>query len=167
MKKTLIISFILVFCFSLTGCQQKIEKDDILKEKQEEKIDFILNEPAELNEIDGVLMRIKEGTLTRTSATIVIYDYTKEDNIYGSAYRIDQKKNGKWVSLKTIDGKDWTEIMWTLIGYRVDEHDRLEIKIGWEKMYGPLEDGEYRIVKSTSNQNDSKERYFSVEFILK
>lgn len=165
-RKLLITTIILTFCFSWVGCQKKDISSDIGKVNQEEKVNYRIIEPAELNEIDGVLMRIKKDTLTRTSATIVIYDYTNDDNIYGQAYRIDKKENGKWTSLKTLDGKNWTEVNWILIGYHVDEHDRLELNIGWKDMYGALPNGEYRIVKDTSKQGEMKPYEFSVQFII-
>lgn len=160
-RKLLITTIILTFCFSWVGCQKKDISSDIGKDNQEQKVNYRIIEPAELNEIDGVLMRIKPDTLTRTSATIVIYDYTNEDNIYGKAFHIDKKENGEWVSLKPM-----TEVNWNLIGYHVDEHDRLELNIGWKDMYGALPNGEYRIVKDTSKQGEMENHYFSVQFII-
>lgn len=162
-KKILITMIILTISVSFVGCS----KEEPSKEQAEDNENYTVKEKAELNEIDGVLMRIKKDTLTRTSATIVIYDYTNDDNIYGQAYRIDKKENGKWISLKTLDGKEWTEVYWNLIGYHVDEHDRLELNINWENLYGALPNGEYRIVKETSKRGEMKDYEFSVEFILK
>lgn len=164
-RKLLITMIILTFCFSLVGCSKE-KKEEPTKDKTENKVKYTIKEPAELNEIDGVLMRIKKDTLTRTSATIVIYDYTNDDNIYGQAFRIDKKENGEWFSLKTVDGKEWTEVNWNLIGYHVDEHDRLEMNIGWEDLYGALPNGEYRIVKGTSKQGEMKDHDFSVQFVI-
>ncbi|MCI9233591.1 MAG: hypothetical protein HFH08_03210 [Bacilli bacterium] len=173
-KKLLITIIILSCCFSIAGCNRNSfsEKLNIpieqkpIKQKTNEKLNVRVKEKAELNEIEGVLMRIKKDTLTRTSATIIIYDYTLEEHIYGSSYRIDKKENGKWTSLKSLDGKEWTELMWNLIGYHVDEHDRLELNINWENIYGALPNGEYRIVKDTSKQGEMKQYEFSVEFII-
>ncbi len=164
-KKILMTIMIFLSCFSFIGCSIKWGKVEP-KENIEKNSNYTTKESAELNEIEGVLMRIKKDTLTRTSATIIIYDYTLEEHIYGQAYRIDKKENEKWTSLKTLDGKEWTEVNWNLIGYHVDEHDRLELNIDWKDMYGALPNGEYRIVKDTSKQGETKRYEFSVEFII-
>lgn len=164
-RKLIIMMMILAFCFSAIGCSKE-KKEETTKENPENKVNYMVKEPAELNEIDGVLMRIKKDTLTRTSATIVIYDYTNDDNIYGDSYHIDKKENGEWISLKTLDGKEWTEVPWNSMAYYVDEHDRLEMDIGWENTYGALPNGEYRIVKSTSKQGEIKNHNFSVQFVI-
>lgn len=165
MKKKLSITvMVFLFSFFFISCSSKTNEEKL--NKKEEKVNYTVKEPSELNEIEGVLMRIKKDTLTRTSATIVIYDYTNENNIYGNAFRIDKKENGKWISLKTLDGKEWTEVNWNLPAYYVDEHDRLEMDIGWKDLYGALPNGEYRIVKDTSKQGETKHYDFSVEFII-
>ncbi len=127
---------------------------------------FIVKENSKLNELNGVSMTIKEGTLTRVSATIVITDLSGKDNTYGSQYRIDKKDNDIWEPLKTIDGKDWTEVAWNLIGYNVDKNNTLEMNINWENLYGKLENGEYRIVKDTLSSGGLEKYYFSVEFMI-
>ena len=48
------------------------------------------------NQVDGVSIEIREGTLTNTGATIIITDTTNKDYSYGEPYRIDKKENGKW-----------------------------------------------------------------------
>ena len=150
-KKLLICLLIGISSIILIGCN---------------KTKFIVKETSELNELEGVSMTIKEGTLTRVSTTIIITDLSGEDNTYGSQYRIDKRGNNKWTSLKTIDGKDWTEVAWTLIGYNVDKNNKLEMDINWENLYGKLENGEYRIVKDTSTFGELENHYFSVEFII-
>lgn len=109
----------------------------------------------ELNEIEGVSMVIKDGTLTRTGATIVITDISGRDNAYGSEYRIDKNSRGEWKELDVVvEG----EYGWNSIGYLVGEDGKLELKVNWEWLYGKLKNGEYRIVKSINN------KYFSAEF---
>lgn len=137
MKNKLLIFVLLAFTFfTIIGC--------VNKENAGNKSD---NNSEIIDSLDGVSMVIKEGTLTRTSATIVITDLSNKDNVYSPLYRIDRKETDEWVSLKTVDGKDWTEANWTMIRYVLDENNQLEMRCNWENLYGKLADGDYRIVK--------------------
>ncbi|HOO67763.1 MAG TPA: hypothetical protein PLC53_00120 [Bacilli bacterium] len=114
----------------------------------------------ELNEVEGVSMIIKVGTLTRTSATVIITDLSDKDNVYGNEFRIDKKENGEWKELEPIIDN----YAWDLIGYMVDDNNTLELVQEWEWLYGELDNGEYRLVKSTSVPLEKVNHYFSVEF---
>lgn len=132
--KLLIGLFTVVMCFTLVGCGN--------------------NKATELNEVENVSMVIKEGTLTNTSATVIITDLSGKNYTYGESYRIDKKENGKWKELETvIDNYGFN-----LVGYSVDENNKLEFNHDWEWLYGKLKSGEYRLVKEVNN------KYFSVEF---
>ena len=154
MKKILICLITFMAFITLTGCEDKLKTT--------------IKDTAELNEIDGVTMTIKKDTLTRTGATIIITDVSGKSNIYGADYRIDKKENSSWTPLKSLDGREWTQFKWNAIGYTVDKNNKLEMDINWEKLYGKLEDGEYRIVKSTDEylKDILYIKYFSVEFII-
>lgn len=134
MKKKLLIGLLtLVMCFISVGC---------------------MNRNKELNKLENVSMIIKNKTLTKTGATIIITDLSGNDNTYGESYRIDKNENGKWKELKPII-KDYA---WNLVGYTVDENNKLELEHNWEWLYGKLENGKYRLVKDVNN------KYISVEF---
>lgn len=109
----------------------------------------------ELDELEGVSMVIKEGTLTRRGATIIITDNSGKDYTYGDEYRIDKYDDGKWEELEVIVEGNYA---WNSIGYYVDKNNKLELDVKWEWLYGRLDDGYYRIVKRV------KEKEFSVEF---
>ena len=47
---------------------------------------------------------------------------------------------------------------WNLVGYSVDENNKLKLEHNWEWLYGELKSGEYRLVKEVNN------KYFWVEF---
>ena len=81
--------------------------------------------------------------------------------IYDVSYKIDKKENNIWKELNTItDNYGWNDI-----GYNVGKDKKLELNINWEWLYGKLNTGKYRIVKSIPNSNNKK--YFSKEFIIK
>ena len=110
----------------------------------------------------GVSIIIKEGTLTRTGATIIITDKSGRKNIYGSPYTIEKKENGVWKKLETIIDN----YAFNLPAYYVDKNNKLEMDIDWEWLYGKLDDGEYRILKSTSTQGEEPSHYITVEFVI-
>lgn len=116
---------------------------------------------SKINDLDGVKMVIKEGTLTNISATVLITDYSNRDNIYGKCYYIEKKENNKWVKLEIEH-----EVVCNLIGYKVNESHPLEFDINWEYLYGKLDSGTYRIVTSTSESGEAKDHLITAEFTL-
>ena len=57
------------------------------------------------------------------------------------------------------------------MAYSPDQYGHLYFNMNWEDMYGPLEDGRYRIVKDVVRNDEKcspecKSYYFSVEFNL-
>lgn len=102
-------------------------------------------EPIDLAE--DITMEIKEGTLTKTGATIVITDLSGMNNTFSKEFRIDQKRGGKWYTLKD---KSKNEVN-VVAGQEEDK--KLEQELNWEKNYGTLSDGYYRIVKEINNKD--------------
>lgn len=146
MKKTLASLLVITLCLTLVGCNSK--------EKKNKKS---LVKPS----IENVSMIIKEGTLTRTSATIIITDTNSNPYDYGQPFEIERKKDGKWQKLETREGG------FDLPAYRVDENNQLEMTQNWKLMYGKLEDGEYRLVKYVCVSDGCKEtKDFYAEFVI-
>ncbi len=132
-KKLLRIMLLIVSCFTLLGCTTD--------NKNKEEI------------LDGATMTIKDGTLTKTGATVIIIDTNKEEeHTYGDSFRIDKKESDKWENLKPII----ENYGFNAIGYKVDDNNELEMEINWKWLYGELESGEYRLVKDAAiNKNNS------------
>ncbi len=147
-NKFLLIVIVLLL---MTGCQSNIQE---IKENRTYKGDTS----------NGVTMAIKEGTLTNSSATIIITDNNKETNDYSVNYRLYKKEEDKWVSLKLIVDK----YSMTLAHYRVKEDNKLEMEHNWEYLYGKLVPGEYKLVKPVYKINDY-DTYdtVSVDFVIK
>mgnify|MGYP006067943453 FL=1 len=122
-----------------------------------------LTSTAELNEIEGVVMTIVDGTLTNKGATILITDYSGERYTYGLWYRIDQKIDGKWQEREYVVDDN---VGWNMPAFYVDKNHELMMEEDWSWLYGELEKGEYRLVKSAF-LDDLKHKYFSVEFEIK
>ena len=121
-------------------------------------IALMQNKEAKFNPAEDITMEIVEGTLTNTSVTIVITDLSDEDNIYDEAYRIDKLEDDKWYTLDDIIKGN---VLIAGTGLGLDENNQLKQEINWEKYYGPLEKGKYRIVKNVSNRQVAAE--FTIE----
>lgn len=110
-----------------------------------------------MNQVDGVSIKIKEGTLTNTGATFIITDTTDKNYSYGELYRIDKKENGKWIEApKVIEDAFFNEP-----AYQPDENNEIVREINWEWIYGKLKPGTYRFVTDASDEN------ISVTFVIK
>lgn len=109
--------------------------------------------------IDNVEMKIKDGTLTRTSATIEIVDKNEEPYGYGEWFRIDKNENGEWKELKQIN----ENFIFTDVAYIPKEDGTIEINVNWGDLYGELENGEYRLVKELYGDGTN---YIYAEFTI-
>ena len=74
-------------------------------------------------------------------------------------FYLEKKENDRWVRIDPINAYGFNDM-----GYLVDEDNKLEMNQDWSYMYGSLESGNYRLVKSVYKGNNSL--YFSVEFSL-
>lgn len=108
---------------------------------------FIPNYAQPIDLAEDITMEIKKGTLTKTGATIVITDLSGKNNTFSKEFRIDQKRGGKWYTLKD-KSKNKVDVM-----PGQEENKKLEQELNWEKNYGTLSDGYYRIVKKINNKD--------------
>lgn len=119
---------------------------------------FILINKNILNKSNEITMIIKEGTLTRTSATVIVEDSNKE-HFYGENYSIEKSEDGGWKSLKQIG-----VYIFNMISVR-SITGKLNFNLDWSERYGELENGKYRIVKSVHTPEGEKTVYaeFTIE----
>ena len=116
-----------------------------------------------IDDLDGVSMTIKKGTLTPSGATIIITDTSDRENMYGEQYRIDKFVNHTWKELDVVVVGNYG---WTAIGYTVDKDNKLELDINWKWLYGELKPGKYRLVKDTSEPGEGTTHYITTEFTI-
>ena len=148
-RKSMIIVIVLICIFGI-GCltigiisrNKKINEETKTENKPSVNLNMVDGNKTSDRSMDKIVMTIKEGTLTKTGATVLIKDSNEEPYSYGEWYRIDKKENGKWEELETIDGKTVPEIALPML-----EYGDIERTIDWTNIYGELESGEYRIVK--------------------
>ena len=150
-----------LFVYIQEVCYLDTNRDNLTNILGEDNL--IDNCSMKINDIDGLSMTIKEGTLSNSGVTIIITDISDKNNIYGEEYRIDKKINNEWISLEPIiDNYGWNSM-----GYLVSDDDKLEFEINWENIYGKIESGQYRLVKYTSEIGEEPIHYITVEFEIK
>ncbi len=107
-------------------------------------------EERDLNDI--VSMSIKEGTLTSSSATVIIEEKEDYNIIYGEPFWIEKydSKNNTYTKLDYSD----ENCAFNLPAYSATPDKPLELKQDWSCMYGKLSKGTYRLVKEVSYESD-------------
>ena len=136
MKKTILTILLCGFLvLGITGCGKTKNEFDIGG-----KSDIIISE-------NDVTMSIKDGTLTDTSATIILTNNSDKDFQYGNPYEIEIKKDGEWHKINA-------ELDFNLPAFDLKSGESKEIKLGWKYGYGKLASGTYRIIKSISYEKE-------------
>ena len=104
----------------------------------------------DLNDI--VNISIKDGSLTKTSATIIITENIDYNITYGDAFWIEKYnyKEGKWENIKS----SCYNCAFNAIGYSVTLNHPLILNQDWSRIYKELPNGLYRLVKEISFDSD-------------
>lgn len=144
------------------------EYSTLLSLKETDKIDIEqINQPIyvnptyapEKNELDRIEMTIEDGSLTNTSATVIIKDLSGYNTIYGSSFKIEKYENGIWKEPE----KTGENYAFNSMAYHVDINNTLRMDHDWSHMYKPLKSGKYRLVKDIITTQNT---YISVEFTI-
>ena len=143
MKKVLCSVFMLLVFFStMVGCSNT---GKTAKTKS----------AYEVTEVENVSMSI--SAITPTGAKLIIKDTNEKPNTFG-----------EWFVLETKSGSDWYELQPKIenygfkeLGYLPNENGELTFNVDWERLYGNLKQGTYRIIKEVNHQ------YISVSFEIK
>ena len=120
---------------------------------------FKPREVKDLNLAENIAMKIKEGSLTNTGATVIITDLSGNENLdlINKKFKIDYKKNNKWYRLES---KIKNEVIVSTSDNDVDNgNNTYTQEINWERYYGKLDKGHYRIVKEVKT-----DLYIAAEF---
>ena len=117
-----------------------------------------LNKDNEEYNLKNVIMKLKDNTLTKSGATIIITDDNEIKYTYEEYYKLEKRIDHIWYELKPN-----SDVFFNEMGYLVDDNNELEMNIDWSKTYGNLTSGKYRIIKRIY---DGEYKYFSVEFDL-
>ncbi len=134
----------------LTGCGTDKNEFDIGKESNIEIVE------------KGVTLSIKDNTLSKTGATLVLKNNSDVDVQYGNPYEIEIKKDGEWHKINV-------ELNFTMPAFELKLKESKEIELNWENGYGKLASGDYRIIKSIDIEKEDgtfETFYVSAEFTI-
>lgn len=177
MKKYLFISACLVVSLVfLIGCSNSsnsistTETDITVKEtalnQLSDTTDWETTTYETVNNFDGVTMIVKKGTTTTDGLTVAFENNTDKKCTYGNEYMLEKKINDGWYQVPVaIEGN----YAFTSIGYDVSYGQKRELAVDWHWLYGSLDAGEYRIVKSildSRNPGDYDTYFLAAEFTI-
>ncbi|WP_211274594.1 immunoglobulin-like domain-containing protein [Anaerobacillus arseniciselenatis] len=117
-----------------------------------------------VNNLDGVSMIVKEGTVSSTGLTVIFENNSDKQCIYGEYFLLEKKIEGRWYEVPIVlDGN----YGFNDIGYELAPSDAREWEVDWEWLYGSLDTGDYRIVKDILDfreTGDFDRHYLTAEF---
>ena len=121
-----------------------------------ENLNYEIDIPEIERSKDKVKMTIKEGTLTRNGATVIIHDDNENPYIYGNDYLIYRMEENEWKLVEPIDPDYIVDAIALMVDPNTHE---IEFDTDWSKVFGELENGRYMLVKELDYQD-----YITVEF---
>lgn len=134
MKKKIIgITFVFAILLIITGCNKK-------------KI-FIGEESDKKVFENDVSLSVKEGTLTSDGVTLLLKNNGNVIYEYGEPYEIEVLIDNKWHNINL-------ELFFILPIYHLSPGETKELNLSWEKSYGKLDKGTYRIIKTVKYLRD-------------
>ena len=151
MKRSVVLICIILI-LSLAGCGNSKNEFQI-----GEKSNFVISEK-------GVGLSIKEDTLSRSGATLVLKNENDQPVEYGDvSYTLEIKQDGEWHRINV-------ELFFADAAYVLKGNETVELDTKWEEAYGKLAKGEYRIVKDIYTQKSDgtyEKFYVAAEFSMK
>lgn len=117
----------------------------------------VVDEPVLIDSISLILQ-----SFSPNGATFIINNKTDKPYTYGEDYSLQIFKNDIWEAVPYVIDK-WG---FNSIGYEVPNQSNTDkIAIDWNWLYGELPDGQYRLSKTTRNENESIEIYDEFELV--
>lgn len=120
---------------------------------------FKPREIKNINLAENITMKIKDGSLTNTGVTVIITDLSGDENVdlINRKFKIDYKKDVKWYRLESKIKNEVTVM--TTDNVMENGDNTYTQEINWERYYGKLDKGHYRIVKEVKTN-----LYIAAEF---
>ena len=97
---------------------------------------------------EKVSLKVLEDTITRDGATLVITDENEEPYGYGEDFVLEVKKGDFWEKVESLPNT-----VWKSLAYVPNEEGILTMKLNFKYVFGSLEDGIYRVVKTVQSVN--------------
>lgn len=158
----LFLAMCIVFCLVLlVGCSNANEGTN-----KGENTNWEPTKYKTVNDLDGVMMIVKKGTVTSSGLTVLFENNSGKQCTYGEYFSLEKKIEGRWYQVPVaIEG----EYAFNDIGYSLDSSKVSEWAVDWNWLYGSLVTGEYRIVKyilDFRKAGDYDEYYLAAEFTI-
>lgn len=153
MKKILIVLTTVAIILGLTGCGPKDKINEEIKIGKESDINITNRD---------INLKIKDGTLSNTGATLILENNSDITISFGEGFWLEAEQNGKWYALETIN-----DYVVNLPLYYLKQNELKEMAFGWGYVFGKLPKGKYRVTKGITLEfeNDNKEEnYITCEF---
>lgn len=133
----------------------------IENQEMPKNIDGPYNNPGIPRDIAKVKLTFKSGTLTNKGATISIYDNNEYHFAYHEDFELDRRENDKWekVSYDQTKAVNGMIPLFNEIGVRPSARNPMEMEQNWERIYGELPSGIYRLKKKVQDENDGNKEY--------
>ena len=133
MKKIVCLSMLLMFVVTFAGCESNS-----------------VSEETPVVELKDWGITFTATNVTATGLTIVCEQADGEQQgelQTGSSYLLEVYENDAWQDVPNLLG-DGSSLDWTSEAYLIAFDDTTEWNVNWERLYGELPEGEYRISKS-------------------
>lgn len=115
-----------------------------------------------------VTIKVSKESISATGVTIVVTDKSQKEYAWDPRYLIQVKQNNEWKILETIVPPSDLANVDILLAYILNEKNQFTESIDWERRYGKLSNGTYRIVKISFDTTTREDVYFySNEFKIK
>jgi hypothetical protein len=96
-----------------------------------------------VNHLNGVVLEIKENTVTNTGLTLIMKNGTPDEYVYGNAayFGVEEKIADNWIHVPFIVENPVS----TSEPYILKAGSTVEVEINWKWFHGELSCGTYRI----------------------
>lgn len=116
---------------------------------------------------DLTSLKVKEGSLTNSKATLILENLTEGIILFSASYLIEYERDGIWYEIIPIK-----KLYFPSHSFSLKAKESIEMLTDWEYHYSKLASSKYRILKNIWREsdlpiNESNEIYSAVEFIIK
>lgn len=97
-----------------------------------------------VNELAGLTSSISNSSAGEAGITIIYANQTNKELTYGEAFVIEEQIGGSWHQIPYLDEDG---VAFIEIAYLLPAGEDREWRVSWSNIYGPLDSGDYRLVK--------------------
>ena len=162
MKRRLILPLLLL-ALILTGCRSQVWTGQAMQLGKRTRLTISAPE--------GVTLTPEADSVTSTGGTFLLRNDGDRALSVSTWYSVEQlQENGKWFSLKPVEGNKNKNTVWTDEDYVVAPGETRTLACNWTWLFGKLEPGTYRLVKTAtlpeSGEDEAGPLYLAGEFTV-